>query len=78
MKKLFVAVIVALAFVAGYMLPRQKVLEKGQTYKAGNYKIFYRTYKGKGGKTFQKIDIQGKHNLVGGVYQKGATIEEKR
>lgn len=78
MKKLLVAVVIVLAFVAGYLLPRQGMLEKGQAYKAGDYTIVYRTYTGRGGKVYQKIDIQGKSNLIGGVYKKGATIEEQK
>lgn len=77
MKKLSIAVLIVFAFVAGYLLPRQSVLEKDKAYKAGDYVIHYRTYKGKRGKEYQKIDIQGKNNLIGGVYKKGATIEEK-
>lgn len=75
MKEMFVAVLVVLAFVAGYLAPKQNILEKNKAYHAGNCTIYYRTYKGKGGKTFQKIDIQGKHNLMGNAYQNGATIE---
>ena len=78
MKKLFFAVLIALAFVAGYLAPRQSTLTKGQAYKAGDYIVYYRTYKGKAGKVCQKIDIQGKHKLIGGVYQRGATIEENK
>lgn len=90
-KKIIVAVLVVLAFVAGVLLPRPNGLNQGQGckagtsrlkkdqgYKAGTYTVYYRTYKGKGGKTYQKIDIQSKHNLKGGIYEKGATIEEKR
>lgn len=90
-KKILVAVLVVLSFVGGGLLPRPSGLnqgqeckagisrlEKDQGYKAGPYTIHYRTYKGRGGKIYQKIDIQGKHNLIGGIYKKGATIEEKR
>lgn len=90
-KKIIVAVLVVLSFVAGDILPLTNGLNQGQEckatvnslkkdqgYKAGDYTIYYRTYKGRGGKTYQKIDIQGKHNLKGGIYKKGATIEEKR
>lgn len=75
MKKLFVAVVVVLAFVAGYLLPRQNVLKKDREYRAGNYRICFREYRGKGNRVYQKIDIQGKHALIGGIYKKGATIE---
>lgn len=77
-KKILVAVLVVLSFVGGSLLPRPNGLNQGQEYKAGPYTIYYRTYKGRGGKTFQKIDIQGKHSLIGDIYKKGATIEEKR
>lgn len=87
--KIIVVVLVMLSFVAGGVLPRPNGLNqeckagtnkiiKDQGYKAGDYTIYYRTYKGRGGKIYQKIDIQGKHNLKGGIYKKGATIEEKR
>ena len=69
---------IILAFVAGYLLPKPNTLEKDKAYKAGDYTIYYRTYKGKGGKTYKKIDMQGRYNLIGGVYQKGATIDEKK
>lgn len=87
MKKFYIAVLVALAFVSGSLLPKPNgqeckaetnTLKKNQAYKAGDYVIYYRTYKGKGGKVFEKIDIKGKHVLIGGVYKKGATIEESR
>ena len=91
MKKMSIAVIAVLAFVVGYMLPRQnglnqdqecKVemnrLKKDQGYKAGPYTVYYLTYKGRGGKIYHKIDINGKHNLIGGIYKEGATIEEKK
>lgn len=88
-KKILVVILVMLSFVAGGLLPRPNGLgqeckagtsrlKKDQGYKAGDFTIYYRTYKGRGGKTYQKIDIQGKHNLKGGIYKKGATIEEKR
>lgn len=90
-RKIIVAILVMLSFVGGSLLPRPNVLNQGQEckatvnslkkdqgYKAGDYTIYYRTYKGRGGKTYQKIDIQGKRNLKGGIYKKGATIEEKR
>ncbi len=77
MKKLSIAVIIFLAFCSGYLLPKQNMLEKDKAYKAGDYIIYYRTYKGRGGKMYQKIDIQGKHDLIGGIYKKGATIDEK-
>ena len=77
MKKLLSVVLIVLAFVAGYLLPRSNNLVKGQQYKAGPYTVVYRTYQGRGGKICHKIDINGKHNLIGGIYKKGATIEEK-
>ena len=90
-KKIIVAVLIVLSFFAGVALPRPNGLKQGQEckagtsrlkkdqgYKAGDYTIYYRTYKGRGGKIYQKIDIQGKHNLIGGIYKKGATIEEKK
>lgn len=85
-KKITVVSLIALAFVAGYMLPKPdgkckaetNSLVKGQAYKAGDYTIFWRSYRGRGGKIFQKIDIQGKYNLIGATYKKGATIEEKK
>ena len=89
-KKIMVAILVILSFVGGSLSPRPSGLsqdqeckagtsrlKKDQGYKAGDYTIYYRTYKGWGGKIYQKIDIQGKHNLIGGIYKKGATIEEK-
>ena len=79
MKKMSVAVIAVLAFVAGYLAPKQNSnLVKDQGYKAGDYTIFWRSYRGKGGKAYQKIDIQGKYNLKGGIYKKGATIDENK
>ena len=90
-KKILVVLLVILAFVAGGLLPRPSGLDQGQEckaetntlkkdqgYKAGPYTVYYRTYKGRGGKIYQKIDIQGKHNLKGATYKKGATIEEKK
>lgn len=90
-KKIIIAVLIALSFVGGSLLPRPNGLnqdqeckagtsrlKKDQGYKAGPYIVYYRTYKGRGGKIYQKIDIQGKRNLIGGIYKKGATIEEKR
>ena len=90
-KKIIVAVLVVLSFVGGSLLPRPNglnqdqeckatvnSLKKDQGYKAGDYKIYFRSYRGKGGKIYQKIDIQGKHNLIGAIYKKGATIEEKK
>ena len=90
-KKIIVAVLVMLAFVAGGMLPRPSGLgqgqeckagtsrlKNGQGYKAGPYTVVYRTYRGRGGKIYHKIDINGKRDLIGSVYQKGATIEEKK
>lgn len=85
-KKITVVVLIALAFVAGYMSPKQNStckaetnrLVKGKAYKAGDYTIFWRSYRGKGGKIYQKIDIQGKYNLIGATYKKGATIDEKK
>lgn len=72
---MFVAVLIVLAFIAGYMLPRSNDLKQDQEYRAGNYKIWFREYRGKGNRMYQKIDIQSKHDLVGNVYKKGATIE---
>lgn len=90
-KKILVAVLIVLSFVGGSLLPRPNGLnqdqeckaeinrlKKDQCYKAGDYKIYFRSYRGKGGKIYQKIDIQGKHNLKGAIYKKGATIEEKK
>lgn len=90
-KKIIIVLLIVLAFVGGYLLPRPSGINQGQEskagtsrlkkdqgYKAGDYTIYYRTYKGRGDKTYQKIDIQGKHNLIVGIYKKGATIEEKR
>ena len=90
-KKIIVAVLIVLSFVGGVLLPRPSGLNQGQEckagtsrlkkdqgYKAGPYTVYYRTYKGRGGKIYHKIDINGKHNLKGGIYKKGATIEEKR
>lgn len=88
-KKIVTVVLVVLAFIAGGLLPKpnQEIkaetnkiqkLKKGQTYKAGDYMIWFRSYRGKGGKIYQKIDIQGKHNLIGSVYKKGATIDERK
>lgn len=90
-KKIIVAMLVMLSFVGGGLLPRPNglsqdqeckadinCLKKDQGYKAGDYKIYFRSYRGKGGKIYQKIDIQGKHNLKGVIYKKGATIEEKK
>lgn len=88
-KKVVTFVLVMLAFVAGYMIPKQNQqckaetnkiykLKKGQEYRAGDYRIWFRSYRGKGGKIYQKIDIQGKHNLIGGIYKKGATIDERK
>ena len=90
-RKIIVAILVMLSFVGGSLLPRPNGLnqgqeckagtnrlKKGQAYKAGDYTIWYRSYRGKGGKIYQKIDIQGKYNLKGGIYKKGTTIEEKR
>lgn len=77
-KKIIVSVLIVLSFIGGSLLPRSNGLNQGQGYKAGDYTVYYRTYKGRGGKKYQKIDIQGEHNLIGGVYKKGATIEEKR
>ena len=90
-KKITVTVFVVLSFIAGGLLPRPSglgqdkkceartnVLKKDQGYKAGDYTIYYRTYKGRGSKIYQKIDIQGKHNLKGATYKKGATIEKIR
>ena len=89
-KKIITVALIVLSFVGGSLLPRPNGLnqyqceagtsrlKKDQGYKAGNYTIYYRTYKGRGGKTYQKIDIQGKHSLKGAIYKKGATIEEKR
>ena len=90
-KKIVSVVLFMSAFIAGGLLPRPNGLNQGQEckagtsrlkkdqgYKAGDYTIYYRTYKGRGGKIYQKIDIQGKHNLIGGIYKKGATIEEKK
>ena len=90
-KKIIVAMLVVLSFVGGSLLPRPNGLnqdqeckagtsrlKKDQGYKAGDYTIYYRTYKGRGGKMYQKIDIQSKHNLIGAIYKKGATIEEKK
>lgn len=87
-KKISIVAFVMLAFVAGSLLPRPNGIDqeskaavnkikKDQAYKAGPYKIWYRVYRGKGGKIYQKIDVVGKHNLKGAVYKKGATIEEK-
>ena len=89
-RKIIVAILVMLSFVGGSLLPRPNGLKqdqeckaetnrlrKGQAYKAGDYTIFWRSYRGKGGKIYQKIDIQGKHNLKGAIYKKGATIEKK-
>ena len=90
-KKIIVSVLIVLSFIGGSLLPRSNGLNQGQEckagtsrlkmdqgYKAGDYTVYYRTYKGRGGKKYQKIDIQGEYNLIGGVYKKGATIEEKR
>lgn len=90
-KKIIMAVLIVLSFIGGSLLPRPSGLNQGQEckagtsrlkkdqgYKAGPYIVYYRTYKGRGGKIYHKIDINGKHNLVGGIYKKGATIEEKR
>lgn len=89
-KKISVVGLVMLAFVAGIILPRpsglqdQKsqaaanILKKDQKYKAGPYMIWYRVYRGKGGTTYKKIDIVGKHNLKGAIYKNGATIEERK
>ena len=90
-KKIIVAMLVVLSFVGGSLLPRPNGLNQGQEckaginhlkkdqgYKAGDYEIYFRSYRGKGGKIYQKIDIQGKHNLKGAIYKKGATIENKR
>ena len=90
-KKIIVAVLILLSFVGGSLSPRPSGLGQGQEckagtsrlkkdqgYKAGPYTVFYRTYKGRGGNIYHKIDINGKHNLKGGIYKKGATIEEKR
>ena len=89
-KKIIIAVLIVLSFIAGSLSPRPNSLEqdqeckagisslkKDQGYKAGDYKIWYRSYRGRGGKTYQKIDIVGKRDLKGAVYQNGATIEEK-
>ena len=78
MKKLSAVVLIFLAFIAGYLIPRSNDLAKDQGYKAGPYTVYYRTYKGHSGKIYHKIDINGKHNLIGGIYKKGATIEEKK
>lgn len=86
-KKIAVVVLTVLAFVAGGLLPRSNDqdckaetnrLKKDQAYKAGDYTIYWRSYRGKGGKTYQKIDIQGKYKLIGATYKKGATIDEKK
>jgi hypothetical protein len=89
-KKIIVAMLTMLSFVGGSLLPRSNGLnqdqceaeinrlKKDQGYKAGDYKIYFRSYRGKGDKIYQKIDIQGKHNLKGAIYKKGATIEEKK
>ena len=90
-KKIIVVALIVLSFVGGSLLPRPNGLnqdqgckatvnnlKKDQVYKAGDYKICFRSYRGKGGKLYQKIDIQGKHNLKGAIYKKGATIEEKK
>ena len=90
-RKIIIAVLVMLSFVGGSLLPRPNGLNQGQESKAGtnrlrkdqgcragDYKIYFRSYRGKGGKIYQKIDIQGKHNLKGAIYKKGATIEEKK
>ena len=90
-KKIVSVVLVMSAFIAGGLLPRPNGLKqdqeckagtsrlkKNQGYKSGPYTVYYRTYKGRGGKIYYKIDINGKHNLIGGIYKKGATIEEKR
>lgn len=90
-KKIIVAILVVLSFVVGSLSPRPSGLGQGQEckagtsrlkkdqgYKAGDYTIWFRSYRGKGGKIYQKIDIQSKHNIKGGIYKKGATIEEKR
>lgn len=90
-KKIIVVVLIILSFVGGSLLPRPSGLNqdqeckagvnrlrKNQGYKAGDYTVYFRSYLGKGGKIYQKIDIQGKHNLKGAIYKKGATIEEKR
>ena len=89
-KKIIIAMLVVLSFAGGSLLPRPNGLnqdqceaetnrlKKDQGYKAGVYKIYFRSYRGKGGKIYQKIDIQGKHNLKGAIYKKGATIEEKK
>lgn len=88
-KKISVVGLVMLAFVAGSLLSRPNGLnqesqaavnqiKKDQTYTAGHYKIWYRVYRGKGGKTYQKIDVVGKHNLKGAIYRNGATIEERK
>ena len=89
-KKIVSVVLVMSAFIAGGLLPRPNglkqdqeckaetnKLKKGRAYKAGDYTIFWRSYRGKGGKIYQKIDIQGKHNLKGAIYKKGATIEKR-
>ena len=91
MKKLSIAILIALSFISGSLLPKPNglnqdqeckagisKLKKNQGYKAGHYTVYYRTYKGRGGKIYQKIDIQGKYNLKGGIYKKGATIEEDK
>lgn len=86
MRKLAIAILVALSFIGGSLSPKPNGqeckaeisrLKKDQGYKAGSYKIWYRSYRGKGGKTYQKIDIVGKQDLKGAIYKKGATIEEK-
>lgn len=90
-KKIIVAVLIVLSFVGGSLLPRPNslnqdqeckaetnTLKKDQGYKAGPYTVVYRTYRGRGNKIYHKIDIKGKHNLIGGIYKKGATIEEKK
>lgn len=90
-KKIVIAMLAMLSFAGGSLLPRPNGLnrkqeckatvnrlKKDQGYKAGDYKIYFRKYRGKGGKIYQKIDIQGKHNLKGAIYKKGATIEEKK
>jgi hypothetical protein len=90
-KKIIVAVLIVLSFVGGSLSPRPSGLGQGQEckagtsrlkkdqgYKAGDYTIYYRIYKGRGGKIYHKIDINGKRDLKGGIYKKGATIEEKK